>query len=322
MSLKNQFLKLRIRPYGILTAAGAAIGIATLGGFCGRFWWVLDLFSHFRVQYAILSFLIAVALLVLRRVFTGSVFLGLAVVNLVLIVPLYLGRVAPPDAGSPRYRAVLANVYTPNKESELVISLIEQYEPDFFVLQEVNTRWLLDISSLETAYPYTEQCPRPDNFGIALYSKRPFVKCDTVYIGAAMVPSICAEIELDGRQLTVLGAHTIPPARRKGSLLRNEQLARIPEFLQKHQRPVIVMGDLNMTPWSHHFRKLLRDAGLKDGSRGYGIARTWPTDLFPLRIPIDHFLHSADLTVVSKKKGQHIGSDHYPIMVDFAFADE
>jgi len=320
MNLTNRFVQLRIRPYGILTVAGVLTGAATLAGFLGRLWWVLDLFSHFRVQYAILSFLIAVALLILRRVRTASVFLVLAVVNTVLILPLYLGRVAPPDTESPQYRAVLANVYTPNQHRELLISLIEQYEPDFFVLQEVNTRWLEDIRSLETAYPYAEQCPRPDNFGMALYSKRPFAKCDTVYIGDAMVPSICAQFELDGRRLTVLGIHTIPPARREGFLLRNEQLARIPEFLQEYQGPVIVLGDLNMTPWSHHFRKLLREAGLKDGSRGHGIARTWPTDLFLLRIPIDHFLHSPDLTVVSRKKGQHIGSDHYPIIVDFAFA--
>ena len=320
MCPKNRFMQLRIRPYGILTVAGLPIVMATLAGFGGRLWWVLDLFSHFRVQYAILLFFIAVTLLMLRHVRTAAMFLAPAVVNLVLIMPLYLGRAAPPDAESPQYRAVLANVYTPNQECELVISLIEQYEPDFFVLQEVDTRWLLDISSLEAAYPYTEQCPRPDNFGIALYSKRPLAKCDTVYIGAAMVPSICAQLELDGRQVTVLGTHTIPPARREGSLMRNEQLARIPEFLQEYQGPVIVLGDLNTAPWSHYFRKLLRDAGLKDGSRGHGIAATWPTDISPLRIPIDHFLHSPDLTVTSRRTGQHIGSDHYPIIVDFAFS--
>lgn len=320
MRLKNRFLQLRIRPHGVLTVAGLLTGIATIAGFFGRLWWALDLFSHFRVQYAILLFLIAGTLLVLRRVPTASVFLGLAFVNLALLLPLYLGKVAPPAAKSAQYRAILANVYTPNQHRELVISLIEEYEPDFFVLQEVNTKWVEDIRSLETAYPYTEKSPRPDNFGIALYSKRPLAKCDTVYIGAAMVPSICAQFELDGRQVTVLGTHTIPPARREGALLRNEHLSRIPEFLEKYQEPVIVLGDLNMTPWSHYFRKLLREAGLKDGSRGHGIAATWPTDLFPLRIPIDHFLHSPDLTVVSREKGHHIGSDHYPIMVDFAFA--
>jgi endonuclease/exonuclease/phosphatase (EEP) superfamily protein YafD len=322
MRLKSRLLQLKIRPYGILTAAGVLIGIATLAGFLGRLWWVLDLFSHFRVQYAILLFFIAVTLLMLHRIRIASAFLALAAVNLIVIAPFYLGKVASDRDESRQYRAVLINVYTPNQDYYRVVSLIEQYEPDFFVLLEVNNQWLEGIRKLEAAYPYAETNPRPDNFGIALYSKQPFAKSDTVYIGAAMVPSVCAQFDLDGRRLTVLGTHTVPPARREGSYLRNEQLARISAFLEQYQGPVIVLGDLNMTPWSHYFRKLLRDAGLKDGSRGHGIAATWPTNSLLLRIPIDHFLHSPDLMVLSKKKGHYIGSDHYPIIVDFAFAEK
>ena len=59
------FFRLSIRLWGLITAAGAVTGAASILGFFGAYNWFLDLCSHFRVQY----------------------FLGLSVVAMLLLIP-------------------------------------------------------------------------------------------------------------------------------------------------------------------------------------------------------------------------------------------
>ena len=81
--------------------------------------------------------------------------------------------------------------------------------------------------------------------------------------------------------------------------------------------PVIVIGDLNATPWSEGFRLLAGPADLANSQEGFGYAASWPARLPPFgRIPIDHALHSRDLTVTDRELGPGTAaSDHRPLRV-------
>jgi hypothetical protein len=70
-----------------------AIGLATIAGFFGRSHWRLELLGHFRVQYFWLLAMAAVVLLTARRKLAATIATALAVANLFLIAPLYLGRI-------------------------------------------------------------------------------------------------------------------------------------------------------------------------------------------------------------------------------------
>jgi endonuclease/exonuclease/phosphatase (EEP) superfamily protein YafD len=155
---------------------------------------------------------------------------------------------------------------------------------------------------------------------IALYSRLPLSRAKIVYIGAAGVPSVIAEVEVAGERATVISTHPLPPAGSSYSRWRNDQLEKIPEFVGNATSPVLLLGDLNVTPWSHHFRRLLKRTGLRDASQGRGVQPTWPTHNRLLRIPIDHCLHSPEIVVVQKEIGPHVGSDHFPVIVDFIVA--
>lgn len=67
------------------------------------------------------------------------------------------------------------------------------------------------------------------------------------------------------------------------------------------------------------FRRLLARSGLIDTLRGRGYQPTWPGHFVPLWIPLDHCLVSPDLTVLDRRVGPHVGSDHRPVIVDLAF---
>lgn len=317
----HRFLSVSLHPSGLLTAAGFVACSATLFGFLGRFSWFLDLFSHFRVQYLIGLNILGVFLLVARRFKTAAVFFAFASINLGFVLPLYLdGHVAESERAG-ILRAMLINVNTRLGDAERVKHTIQEFDPDIIVLEEINARWVLDLQWLDNSHPHSRVQPREDNFGIGLFSKHPLAKSSIVYIGDASVPSIVATIDIGLHKLGVIATHPPPPWGAAYSRWRNEQLEELPGYISS-SLPLILLGDLNVTPWNHHFRKLLKRAELIDSSEGRGIQPTWPNYNPLLWIPIDQCLHSRDVTVLNKRIGADVGSDHYPVIVDFAILTE
>lgn len=325
----RKFLALRISPWGLLTAAGflGIVGtfagflvgiISTFAGFLGGFAWWLDLASHFRVQYLLLFALLAVFFALRRRwwMTTGSILL--ACINLATVLPMYFGGDDPVDGSARPYRAMLINVNTRFGNLDAVVEAIKKERPDFVVFEEISMLWVAGLTDLRTEYPYREIETREDNFGIGLFSRHAAVTSDIVYIGDAGVPSVYGKFQLEGSIVTILGTHPLPPGGSIYSAYRNDQLAKLPDFTRTVKGALLLLGDLNVSPWSPYFAQLLRTTGLKDSARGRGVQPTWPAFAIPFLIPIDHCLYSEELVILDKRVGNFIGSDHFPVIVDFA----
>ncbi|MDY0167257.1 MAG: endonuclease/exonuclease/phosphatase family protein [Thermoguttaceae bacterium] len=311
------FFRLHIQPWGLLTAAGAVACAATLLGFLGRFWWFFDLFTHFPVQY-LLGLTALGAVLIVGRRKAGVVLFAFACVNLMLVLPTYFGGQKAPPAGTPTLRAMLLNVNTRFGDPQRVKQVVRDTAPDILVLEEISAQWMRQLDWLRDSHPYVLAEQREDNFGIGLFSKLPLVESEVVYIGSADVPSILATIDTGQANLRVIATHPLPPIGREYARWRNEQLQRLPNHIDASE-PTILLGDLNVTPWSCHFRRLLKRSGLLDSSRGYGVQGSWPNFVpSPLRIPIDHVLHSPAVVIVNRAIGPDVNSDHLPVIVDFA----
>lgn len=315
-SARSRFLRLSIHPWGLLSAAGSLVCAATVLGFFGRFSWILDLLSHFRVQYLLGLGGLGLVFLVFRHRRPAAVFLGFAALNLCPILPLYVREKGPAVPAGHTLRAMLLNVNTERGDPERVREVIQAVDPDVVVLEEISSRWVRNLEWLAKTHPHSSTQPREDNFGIGLFSRFPLVQADTVYIGDAGVPSIIARIETGEGPLVVIATHPLPPGGAEYSRWRNEQLEKLPEHIPASV-PVLLLGDLNVTPWNHQFRRLLKRSGLKDSAQGRGVQPTWPSDIPLLLIPIDHCLHSPDIFVSGRKTGPDVGSDHYPVIVDF-----
>lgn len=309
---------LRISWSGLLAAAGTLACIATLAGFAGQIWWGFELASHFRVQYAVALGLGALILSTWHRLRWATLFAVFALLNAMLLAPRF-STVAEVEASGdgPVFRALLANVNSANRDHERIRDAILAHEPDFVVLLET-TPWLLDrLTDLAGHYPYRIAAPREDNFGIAFFGRRPFLRADIVQLGAAGVPSITAEFAVDRHRFIVLGTHPLPPIGAELARDRNDQLAQLAAFARQTQHPLLLLGDLNTSPWSPYFGRLLADSGLHDSGRGRGILPSWPVGWPPLWIPIDHVLFSERIRIRQRVMGSDLGSDHYPIIVDF-----
>ena len=93
------------------------------------------------------------------------------------------------------------------------------------------------------------------------------------------------------------------------------QIERLAALRAAHKGPLIIAGDLNMTPWSYRLQRFLARADMR---RHATFLRSWPTDgQFRLPFPaflIDHVLTTPDIKTVSIRIGPKLGSDHLPVV--------
>ena len=113
-----------------------------------------------------------------------------------------------------------------------------------------------------------------------------------------------------------MAAHPTPPTSNVNARARREYLQEVARWAGRQSTPAIVAGDLNATPWSEAFPRLLEVGRLENSQRGFGIQPTWCDTCGPMRIPIDHVLHSRDLVTTYREVGPNLGSDHSPIYVE------
>lgn len=314
----REFFRLKLRPWGVFTATGALAGVCTVVGFLGCLWWPLDLASHFRAQYFIVLAVHAVILAIGRKRIPALLVGALALPNLAVILPLYFGGRSTAGRGDPSARRVmLLNIHSQHGDPVRVTRAIGKYDPDVLVLEEVTPEWPERLSHLESTHPHRILEVRDDNFGIGLFSKMPLREPEIVYVGSAVVPSIVSAVVFPEGALHIFATHPPPPGGPETTAWRDDQLRRIPRFLSDYPPPLLLVGDLNITPWSCHFGRLLRKAGLHDSERGWGYQPTWPAGNPIFWIPIDHCLYSDGIEILGREVGPNVGSDHYPVIVDF-----
>jgi endonuclease/exonuclease/phosphatase (EEP) superfamily protein YafD len=317
--LFSSFFKFGLGPWGLLLAAGSLVCLVSVLGFAGRAFWALDLLSHFRVQYLAVLTLLSCIFLAGRRHKVAAVFLAFALVNALPVLPLFVDHQDRSMSAKDTSRAMLLNVNTHLGDPALVKQAILDADPDLLVLQEISRRWASDLAWLAAKWPRRVIELREDNFGIGLFSKAPLATGEVIYIGRVEVPSILAELDMQGTRLRLVATHPLPPIGRNYSYFRNEQLEQLANVIDA-KVPTLLFGDLNTTPWNTHFQRLLQRSGLLDSSRGFGWQPTWPNLNPLLRIPIDHCLQSPDITIVNRWIGPDVASDHYPLIVDFSVA--
>lgn len=288
-------------------------GAGTLLGFAARHSWRWELACHFRVQYFWALAAACAILFVVRWRKLALVAFALAATNLVLIIPLYFGPAPRADAGPP-LRALSFNVHYLNRDYGATLELILTEQPDFVLLLEVTPEWAKALEFLKPEYPYAHVIPRNDSGGIAFYSRH---KITDLHIEP--LPAIIAGLETPDGRVTIIGAHPPSPRNAVDFEKRNFQLAKVGQLARAPSGPVVVMGDLNTTSWSPFFQDFLAESQLLDSRRGFGVEASWPWfSLRVLRIPIDHCLASPDVSILNRRIGPNVGSDHRPLVVDFA----
>jgi endonuclease/exonuclease/phosphatase (EEP) superfamily protein YafD len=149
---------------------------------------------------------------------------------------------------------------------------------------------------------------RGDNFGVALLSRVPWSDARTLYLGDGGLPSVEARLQLQGRELMIVGTHAMPPMGGISTRLRDGQLQALADHVRGAGLPTLVVGDFNATPWSSGLRHAM-SSGLRYRSLQPPWAPTWRARSV-FAIPIDQALCTAPLVVRDRRTGPDVGSDH------------
>ena len=302
--IKNYDLLLRIKYIAYLISAFSLLS------FLAHYWLYFELINSFRVYYFYILLLFSIPFFVKRKWLLASIFLLCSFLNASQFIHLY---VSPKQNNiSSTEKAFVLNVFTANKDHQSVLGIIKAEDPDHIVLTEINQRWFTEIyKALIKDYPYIIEQPRRDNFGIMFLSKKEF-KGEKIFEHG--LPLIKATFP----NFTLLAVHPLPPISKSNFNERNKYLANIKAWVHK-EKNLLICGDFNTVPWSPFFKDMMLDNQLTNCSQGYGINTSWPTNIPFLRIPIDHCLISKNGSVNDFKRGASVGSDHFPIIVEYGF---
>lgn len=288
----------------------------TILGKFGEYFWILDLFSHFTVQYFCLNFIFLVFVLILNKKNYLNLLMILLIFsfNFLNLLPFYQIKNSARSVSNKDIKIVSLNINSQNKEWTRISNYLKEYDPDIVILTELTPTFGAQLALLKNIYPFGKAVMDDGNFGIGIISKIPLLKTEIQRQTFSQIPFITAEIRTHNSTLTIVAIHPFPPLGSEGTLLRNEYLNQVSQFIQKSDSPTILCGDFNATPWSYPFKKMMSETKLSV-PQGSGVFATWPTYLPFLRIPIDYCLASKAIHILDYSSGPNVGSDHLPFQM-------
>jgi endonuclease/exonuclease/phosphatase (EEP) superfamily protein YafD len=271
----------------------------------------------------ILLFFLSVVMAVKRRWWLVGITVICMAVHLFYILPVYLSpRESLAGPKSETVKILTSNVRRYNTHHQPVLDLISKETPDVVTLQELDDVWLKDLKPLNETYPYRRIIRMNYRERLALYSRLPIITSQEKNFGSFRIPVLITTLDVKGHHLVIYTTHLTSPSTLWDARARNQALLQLAQEIHVVKEPAILIGDMNISPWSPYFYDLLRTSGLKDSREGFGIQASWPTYVPLFLIPVDHCLVHPSIQVLDRRIGPKIGSDHYPILIKLAVPDK
>jgi endonuclease/exonuclease/phosphatase (EEP) superfamily protein YafD len=319
-------------------AIAAAISLAVLGGWLAGLGlvasprlpvavagWIADTLGHFQLFYA-LGFLPVLAFLAWRRRWGTLAAAAPFAISVALQLWPYFGPGLPVAhaAGPQELRVAALNLWFRNQHLDLVARWIADENADVLVLSEVTPELRVALAPALAGYPYQTISEGETRADVLLASRTPIeiVPLESADAREYMVHArVCpAQAGDAARCAWIIGAHVPSPVSPGRIVHRDRLLAEIGAVARVHHgEPVIVLGDLNSSPWAPGFRTMAARGDLVDSARGRGIWPTWNTRLPVAQTPIDHILVGGPVTVLARAVGPDVGSDHLPVTARLRF---
>lgn len=302
--------------------------------------WQWALLAHFQVQYLGLSLCLTLWALTIRprhvRHQSVAGVMGLLALAPSLWVTLpYLWPRPLTDATTQKTFTLLhANLFARNRQIEQVAQRIQQNQPEIVVLMEYTEALRQQLESQPVLKSYPHRWTGQSHVGV--YSKYPVLDSQVTFVGLGAVANgaqLHTAIDLGPQRVHLVVAHPPTPIGERYFAAQQAHFAAWQQRFASPTEPVLIVGDLNTTPWSAHFRALTAHTPLQDSQVGHGVWGTWPLFFSPwgyqtqrsrlwgllplLQLPIDHVLHTPDIQILDWQRPRSLGSDHWPIWVQF-----
>ncbi len=314
---KPSLLKMSVSFGGFCEVMALLSLTCTWLGSLGRYGWMFDLLSHFRLQYIVACAAVLIFALLRRRTWLVLASLISLLWNTQIVHAFHQTADKTAAKAEKPLRLMTFNVMVDNENHVAAIEHVLKADADIVCLLEVDDTWRASLEPLRVKYPHRVEEMNDGHFGIACYTRLPLKSSEIRRFTVWALPTVLLNLDHLGRPLTVIATHPMPPM---GSLSAREwrsQLSQIGAIAASIDGEVILAGDLNATPWCEGMRLLCATSGLRFSSVDPVWPPTWGLHL-PMMIPIDHVLVKGGLTVQKRVIGPAMGSDHRSVTVDIA----
>lgn len=304
---------------------------ATAISMLARHWWLADLIANLRIQLIIGLIFATIGLVVTHQSRLAALVVMGLIWNCSWIAPYVFATQKP--VGFRPLKICVVNVLTQNLQHDKVLTVLKNADPDVIAVLELGTE-LESRLNKELGDLYRHRITEPSdngNFGIGLWSKLPLQDEQIFHLTVPLVPSISAKVYWEGQPVRLFATHPIPPVGSRYFQSRNQHLDLLAERIRMQtdimgEATTVVVGDLNLTPWSPWYDKFVTDSDLRDCVRGDKAAALRPTwyrwPLFPFGLVLDHGFCRGPIVCSNRKILEDIGSDHRPVLLEFVRAED
>ncbi len=206
-------------------------------------------------------------------------------------------------------------------------SVINEIRPDFVTINEVRchtadapVHQANETGRLTGYYPVFGKSidVSGGDYGNAFLTHWPLIEAEVVHIPDRKYQDkgsyehrtlLRCVVEVRGRRITVIGTHF--------GLMQEEKESAVEtalEIVGKEENPVVLMGDLNMSPDDPILQPLFK--ALHDTGNRTAEIKTFPSDA--PRVKIDYILHTGEFTGLSLKSMDTQCSDHRPLIAELS----
>ncbi|MDB4476714.1 endonuclease/exonuclease/phosphatase family protein [Rhodopirellula sp.] len=307
------------------------LSVCSFATFFASHFWIADLLANLRVQQIIGGFSVLVIGLLIRQWRLALITCALVALHLP-----WLFKAFPHASNSKNTRHAITvtsvNVLSENLEYDLVVADLLKTNADVFAVLELTPAWDQKLRQQLPAYSYViSRSENVGDFGVGVYSKYPLGDIE-VFQAVEAIDSLAVTVEVERSEDSVhkfrlFVTHPLPPMNPTLFEARNHQLRDVAERIQKYRQqpseiPVVLLGDLNLTPWSPWFAEFQSQSGLVRGISRFTIEPTWYRfSGFPFGLVLDHGLIDPSLVCTQFQVGGPIGSDHRSITLRIAFEE-
>jgi endonuclease/exonuclease/phosphatase (EEP) superfamily protein YafD len=300
----------------------AVVAITTVMAQFARVAWLGELAVNFRMQYLLVAVVVACAAACIRHRRLALLAMFVVAPNAWFVVPRALPMLVPESEASAieaRVSLISLNLHYRNSRHEQVREYLRSRNPDLLVLSELTPEWRSELRQFMAGYPYWMSLDRTNPWGLGVFSRFPLRDASATNLGASGSVNVVATVVLPSGDLDLVAVHLQSPGTPRRAALRNQQLANLATLLQEKNHGNgprrLLVGDLNVTPYSPRLSDLLTSTGMQLSRPAGAWLGTWPTWMPPLRVAIDHCISDPAVTVSHVERGPWVGSDHFPLEI-------
>lgn len=323
----------RIRQFCLntITAYGAALTIFLLFRQVID-WYIIDLLNSFAHLLFMLSVVLIVVCLVMRRLRPAVMLLPAAAIFFLNYGALFLPQPGV-ESGEPHLRLLTFNVYSKRANPADLAGVIQDIDADVVLLQELDP----DVGAHFEAF-FTDQYPyrvfhtasKISNAGMGVMSRYPILSEEywVIHRGHQQVT-----IAFEGEAITLYNSRPIFPFVDGGFSLQEEEISLLLERAAETTGALILAGDFNMSDQSDNYQQITGSYSDVFREVGWGMGFTFPADnpdldFLPYQVRelmktplvrLDYVFHNDNWQSIEAHVWHESGgSDHRPLFVVLA----